>query len=79
VFDAGETEAGRPYFAMEYVPGVPITVHCDREKLKLADRLELFLLVCDAIQHAHQKGVIHRDIKPSNVLVSVRDGCRCSR
>jgi non-specific serine/threonine protein kinase/serine/threonine-protein kinase len=74
VFDAGETEAGRPYFAMEYVPGVPITVYCDRERLKLGERLELFLAVCDAIQHAHQKGVIHRDIKPSNILVSMRDG-----
>jgi len=74
VFDAGETETGRPYFAMEYVPGVPITVYCDRERLKLPERLALFLAVCDAIQHAHQKGVIHRDIKPSNILVSTRDG-----
>ncbi|MEO5616539.1 MAG: serine/threonine-protein kinase, partial [Candidatus Eisenbacteria bacterium] len=74
VFDAGETDAGRPYFAMEHVPGVAITTFCDREKLRLHERLEVFLQVCDAIQHAHQKGVIHRDIKPSNVLVSRRDG-----
>jgi eukaryotic-like serine/threonine-protein kinase len=74
VFDAGETEAGRPFFAMEYVPGVSITAFCDQERLRTRDRLELFLTVCDAVQHAHQKGVIHRDLKPSNVLVSRRDG-----
>jgi tetratricopeptide (TPR) repeat protein len=74
VHEAGETETGHPYFAMEYVEGVPITTFCDREQLRIADRLELFLQVCDAIQHAHQKGVIHRDIKPSNVLVAMRDG-----
>jgi non-specific serine/threonine protein kinase/serine/threonine-protein kinase len=74
VFEAGATETGRPYFAMEYVPGVPVTAYCDRERLPVLDRLQLFLLVCDAIQHAHQKGVIHRDIKPSNVLVALRDG-----
>ncbi|MGQ0720942.1 MAG: protein kinase domain-containing protein [Candidatus Eiseniibacteriota bacterium] len=74
VFEAGATEAGRPYFAMEYVPGVPITTYCEREHLRIRDRLELFLDVCDAIQHAHQKGVIHRDIKPSNVLVALRNG-----
>ncbi len=71
VFSAGITEAGRPYFVMEYVKGVPITEHCDRYKLKIEDRLDLFLQVCDAIQHAHQKGIIHRDIKPSNILVSI--------
>ena len=74
VFDAGETERGHPYFVMEYVPGVPITTFCDQERLTIPERLELFLQVCDAVQHAHQKGVIHRDIKPSNVLVAVRDG-----
>jgi tetratricopeptide (TPR) repeat protein/tRNA A-37 threonylcarbamoyl transferase component Bud32 len=74
VFDAGETDAGRPYFAMEYVPGVPITAFCDEERLRVRERLALFLEVCDAIQHAHQKGVIHRDIKPSNVLVARREG-----
>ena len=74
VFEAGETEQGRPYFAMEFVPGVAITTFCDQEQLSLRDRLQLFLQACDAIHHAHQKGVIHRDIKPSNVLVSRRDG-----
>jgi eukaryotic-like serine/threonine-protein kinase len=74
VFDAGETEAGRPYFAMEYVDGIPITAFCDRERFRVRERLELFLQACDAVQHAHQKGVIHRDIKPSNVLVTLRDG-----
>ena len=73
VYNAGTTEAGRPYFAMEYVAGVPVTEHCDRHKLTIEERLELFLQVCDAIQHAHQKGIIHRDIKPSNILVSFRD------
>jgi len=74
VFDAGETEAGRPFFAMEYVPGVPITSFCDAERLRIRERLQLFLDVCDAVQHAHQKGVIHRDLKPSNVIVARRDG-----
>ncbi len=74
VFDAGETEAGQPYFAMEYVPGVPITVFCDSAQLSLRQRLALFLQACEAIQHAHQKGVIHRDIKPSNILVTRRNG-----
>ena len=76
VFDAGATERGRPYFAMEYVKGVPITEHCDRQRLSTRERLELFQQVCDGVQHAHQKGIIHRDIKPSNVLVEVRDGDR---
>ncbi len=74
VHEAGETESGHPYFVMEYVEGVPLTAYCDREKLRISARLQLFLQVCDAIQHAHQRGVIHRDIKPSNVLVAVRDG-----
>jgi len=74
VFDAGETDAGRPYFVMEYVAGVPITAYCDEKRLRIRERLDLFLKVCDAVQHAHQKGVIHRDIKPSNVLVTERDG-----
>jgi non-specific serine/threonine protein kinase/serine/threonine-protein kinase len=73
VFDAGTTKHGRPYFVMEYVPGVPITQHCDRHRLSIAQRLSLFIEVCDAIQHAHQKGIIHRDIKPTNVLVTLKD------
>ena len=73
VYNAGTTEAGRPYFAMELVSGVPITEHCDLHKLTIEERLDLFLQVCDAIQHAHQKGIIHRDIKPSNILVSLKD------
>ena len=70
VFNAGTTEAERPYFAMEYVKGVPITEHCDRYKLTIEERLKLFLAVCEAVQHAHQKAIIHRDIKPSNILVA---------
>jgi WD40 repeat protein/serine/threonine protein kinase len=72
VYDAGTTEAGRPYFAMEYVKGVPITEHCDRQKLTIEERLRLFVQVCEAIQHAHQKGIIHRDIKPSNIQVCIQ-------
>ncbi|MHC4769155.1 MAG: serine/threonine-protein kinase, partial [Planctomycetota bacterium] len=71
VYEAGSTESGRPYFAMEHVPGVPITEYCDRHRLSIKQRLRLFLLVCDAVQHAHQKGIIHRDVKPSNVLVKM--------
>jgi serine/threonine protein kinase/tetratricopeptide (TPR) repeat protein len=73
LYDAGTTEAGRPYFAMELVSGAPITAHCDQYKLTIEERLELFLHVCEAVQHAHQKGIIHRDLKPSNILVSLRD------
>jgi non-specific serine/threonine protein kinase/serine/threonine-protein kinase len=73
VFDGGATEDGRPYFVMEYVKGEPITKHCDRERLTTQERLDLFIQVCEGVQHAHQKGIIHRDLKPSNVLVTVRD------
>jgi serine/threonine protein kinase len=73
VLDAGTTSDGRPYFVMEHVPGVPITDYCDRHTLNTRERLKLFLLVCDAVQHAHQKGIIHRDLKPSNVLVALQD------
>ena len=73
VFEAGSTPDGRPYFAMEYVRGVPINEHCDRHRLSTRERLELFLQVCDGVQHAHQKAIIHRDLKPSNVLVSIQD------
>ena len=73
VFDAGSTDSGRSYFAMELVHGEPITDYCDRHKLTLEQRLELFIPVCQAVQHAHQKGIIHRDIKPKNVLVAVVD------
>ncbi|HEU6448232.1 MAG TPA: serine/threonine-protein kinase [Verrucomicrobiae bacterium] len=74
VLDAGATETGRPYFMMELVRGVRITDYCDKNQLDMRQRLELFVQVCQAIQHAHQKGVIHRDIKPSNILVTLRDG-----
>ncbi|MFN0151948.1 MAG: tetratricopeptide repeat protein [bacterium] len=71
VLDAGETERGRPYFVMELVRGEPITAYCDRHTMSIRERLELFIEVCHAVQHAHQKGIIHRDLKPSNVLVSI--------
>ena len=74
VLDAGATDCGRPYFVMELVKGTPITTYCDEHRLTLRERLELFLPVCQAIQHAHQKGIIHRDIKPSNVLIAPYDG-----
>lgn len=74
VLDAGQTNSGRPYFVMELVKGVPITKYCDELHLTLRDRLKLFIPVCQAIQHAHQKGIIHRDIKPGNVLVCMQDG-----
>ena len=74
VFDAGTTEQGRPYFVMELVHGVPITQYCDDNRLTPRQRLELFVPVCQAIQHAHTKGIIHRDIKPSNVMITLYDG-----
>src|SRR5271155_1265340 len=74
VFDAGSTPEGRPYFVMEYVAGMPITDYCDWHKLTMRQRMELFILVCDGVQHAHQKAIIHRDLKPSNVLVTEVDG-----
>jgi tetratricopeptide (TPR) repeat protein len=73
VFDAGATETGRPYFVMELARGIPITDYCDRHRLPTRERLELFMGVCQAVQHAHQKGVIHRDLKPSNILVVIQD------
>ena len=74
VFDAGATPAGQPYFVMEYVAGEPITAYCDRKKLKIRDRLELFEKVCEGVQHAHQKAIVHRDLKPANILVVEQDG-----
>ncbi|MFO1095360.1 MAG: protein kinase [Planctomycetaceae bacterium] len=74
VLDAGMTESGRPYFVMELVRGMPLTAYCDQAELPLRDRLALFVTVCHAIQHAHQKGIIHRDLKPSNVMVTLHDG-----
>jgi WD40 repeat protein/serine/threonine protein kinase len=74
VFDAGTTETGRPYFVMELVRGIRITDYCDQASLSTRQRLDLFIKVCQAIQHAHQKGIIHRDIKPSNILVTLHDG-----
>jgi serine/threonine protein kinase/Flp pilus assembly protein TadD len=73
VYGGGTTELDRPYFVMEYIQGIPITDYCDQQKLTIKDRLNLFLQVCQAVQHAHQKGIIHRDIKPSNILVSVKN------
>ena len=74
VHDGGETASGRPYFVMELVKGVPITEYCDDNRLTTRERLELFVPVCQAVQHAHHKGIIHRDLKPSNVLVISHDG-----
>jgi len=74
IFDAGATAKGRPYFVMEYIEGVAITQYCDDKRMTVGRRLELFLAVCRAVQHAHQKGVIHRDLKPSNVLVTEQEG-----
>ena len=74
VFDGGATDAGRPYFVMELVRGLRITDYCDQKNLSTRQRLDLFIQVCQAVQHAHQKGIIHRDLKPSNILVTVNDG-----
>src|SRR6266581_2399965 len=74
VLDAGSTETGRPYFVMELVRAIRITDYCDQNNLSTNERLDLFIKVCQAIQHAHQKGIIHRDIKPSNILVTLHDG-----
>ena len=74
VFDAGSTPQGAPYFVMEYVAGVPITAYCDNHRLSTRERLELFMRVCEGVQHAHQKAIIHRDLKPSNILVTEVDG-----
>jgi len=79
VFDAGATSAGQPYFAMEYVDGLPITDYCDRKRLGISERLKLFTQVCEGVQHAHQKAIIHRDLKPSNILVVEVDGKPCPR
>ena len=79
VLDAGATESGRPYFVMDLVKGVPITRYCDEHHLTPRQRLELFMPVCQAVQHAHQKGIIHRDIKPSNVWSPSTTASRCRR
>ena len=74
VLDGGMTEDGRPYFVMELVRGIPLTQYCDERRLSISERLDLFVQICQAVQHAHQKGVIHRDIKPTNILVTEHDG-----
>jgi serine/threonine protein kinase len=74
VFDAGTTPSGQPYFAMEYIEGFPITTYCDQKRLGIRERLELFVQVCEGVQHAHQKAIIHRDLKPANILVVEIDG-----
>ncbi len=74
VYDAGATPDGRPYFVMEYVSGIPITEYCDQNRLRIHERLGLFVQVCEGVQHAHQKGIIHRDLKPTNVMVTVHEG-----
>ena len=79
VFDAGSTPEGRPYFVMEYVSGISITRYCDKHKLSVRQRLELFVRVCEGVQHAHQKAILHRDLKPSNILVGEIDGTPAPR
>ena len=74
VLDAGATDTGRPYFVMELVKGIPVNEYCDKNNLSTTQRLELFIRICNAVQHAHQKGIIHRDLKPSNVLITLHDG-----
>ena len=74
IYEAGEFENGQPFFAMEWVEGIPITEFCDQHALRTAERLKLFRALCSAVQHAHHKGVIHRDLKPSNILVALHDG-----
>ena len=74
IFDAGTTESGRPYFVMELVKGIPITEYCDQQKLATTERLDLFITICRAVQHAHGKGIIHRDLKPNNILIAPHDG-----
>jgi serine/threonine protein kinase len=74
VFDAGTSPEGQPYFVMEYVSGPPITDYCDQKQLTVRERLELYIKVCEGVQHAHQKAVIHRDLKPANILVTEVDG-----
>jgi len=79
VLDAGTTQNGLPYFVMELVKGIPITKFCDHERLTPRERLELFIPVCHAVQHAHQKGIIHRDLKPSNLIIALYDGSQFPR
>ena len=79
VFDAGTTAQGQPYFVMEYVPGLPITEYCDQKRLKIRDRLEVFIQACEGVQHAHQKAIIHRDLKPANILIVEVDGIAVPR
>jgi eukaryotic-like serine/threonine-protein kinase len=79
VFDAGSTPEGRPYFVMEYVSGVAVTDYCDKHKLTMRQRLELFVRVCEGVQPAHQKAILHRDLKPSNILVGEIDGIPAPR
>ena len=79
ILDAGTTDTGNPYFVMELVNGIPINDYCDRNKLTPDQRLELFVSVCKAIQHAHQRGILHRDLKPDNVLVQLSDGQRVAK